>query len=120
MKKVTKRGFFDERAVQTIIEGRKWSIADCHWQDCCEEVYADWDSVDKCELLDVLDNAEYVRFSNCEYGFRICADGHHPIFVPCYNIQNGYYNNTLTIALWDNVNKHGTTFNANTKDEDDY
>ncbi len=66
-------------------------IEDEHEQDCCENVYADFNQLEGTDVLEhdfkTLD-IEGVKDS----GFRI--DGY---FIPCYNQQNGYYSGDLSI-----------------------
>lgn len=70
-----------------------------HIQDCCERVYADWEYIKrdispfiKCDEIKI----EPVEKS----GFRIqFGDNHYPMFVPCYNEQNGYYGDSLSLEL---------------------
>jgi hypothetical protein len=72
-------------------------IEDSHEQDCCEHVYADWNELKTqtgaLEMLEAL-TLEKVDITPCEYGFRM-----NGFFVPCYNEQNGYYSNDLSILV---------------------
>ena len=78
------------------------ALVDCHYQDCCEQVYADWEYlldesyVMECDFSD-LDIEE--RTGRHDNGIRICATNGMRFFVPCYNEQNGYYNSNLNIKL---------------------
>lgn len=75
-----------------------------HAQDCCENVYADWDYLkDEAGLknIDFSDLTIEERGNRkTRNGIRICGQG-HKFFVPCYNEQNGYYNDQLDIVLID-------------------
>jgi hypothetical protein len=88
-----------------------YKIISIHKQSCCEIVYADFKSLEDCSFL----NEEFKELilESCEYGFRI-----NNYFVPCYDIQNGYYSNNLTIMLLDendniiqSINDTGFTYN---------
>lgn len=68
-----------------------------HSQDCCEHVYADWESL-KTEV-GVMDHnfattpiIEFIKDS----GIRV-----EGFFVPCYNSQNGYYSSQLELVFND-------------------
>ena len=65
-----------------------------HFQDCCEEVYADFDQIKDCvgEKFNTPIQFEGVEGS----GFRF-GNGNRWVFVPCYNIQNGYYNGDVDV-----------------------
>lgn len=64
-----------------------------HVQDCCENVYADWDALkDTTFDVDEFDDVKIEKVK--EAGFRI-----NGYFVPCYNIQNGYYNDELELII---------------------
>lgn len=69
-----------------------------HYQDCCEEVYADWEYLkDECGIYDA--DFTDIDIEPVEHkGIRICGK-HRSFFVPCYNIQNGYYSDKLDIRL---------------------
>lgn len=72
-----------------------------HIQDCCEHVYADWSALkDEAGLMDTDFSNLYIERRNNRTGIRICGNGRR-FFVPCYNEQNGYYNDCLDIVLID-------------------
>jgi len=75
-----------------------------HMQDCCEHVYADWDYLkDETGIKNVdFSDLTIEERSNrkTRTGIRICGQD-HKFFVPCYNEQNGYYNDRLDIVLID-------------------
>lgn len=68
------------------------SITDCHEQDCCEEVYADWRQIDEDFLGKEIEGIEIEGVEDS--GFRI-----NKYFVPCYNKQNGYYGDNLELII---------------------
>jgi len=81
-------------------------IEDHHEQDCCEHVYADFSALEDTTFFDelkgknltakeVANNIELVEGK----GFRIFG-----YFVPCYNVQDGYYSSNLTLII---TEEHG-------------
>ena len=66
-----------------------------HSQDCCEHVYADFKAID--DLAYDYEFTEPLIFEAVEgYGFRFGNEG-KMVSVPCYDYQNGYYSDRLTI-----------------------
>lgn len=88
-----------------------------HSQDCCEDVYADFEYLrDETELEDY-DFEETIEFENVPHaGFRF-GDSRRKFFVPCYNIQNGYYSDELTIEYYDKDDHLVTSFEAEKEDQ---
>jgi len=85
-----------------ILFDNGWLLIDTHSQDCCENVYANWDYIkDEAGLMDTdfsdLRIEEVARRRSV--GIRLC--GQWSFFVPCYNEQNGYYSDVLDIILFD-------------------
>ena len=68
-------------------------LFDDHQQDCCESVFADFSHIDS-EAFDY--SFEDIRLESCRNGFTF-GDRRRKFFVPCYNEQNGYYNDQLDI-----------------------
>lgn len=81
-----------------------------HSQECCEEVYADflyikgYNAIESNKTVfdlefdeNILDYIEKVE----DEGFKISDKKGNKIFVPCYNIQNGYYSDELFIEYYD-------------------
>lgn len=65
-----------------------------HYQDCCENVYADWESLKDVDLSPLL-NTKLIKVEVVkDFGFRL-----NGIPVPAYNEQNGYYSNNLQIVV---------------------
>lgn len=64
-----------------------------HDQDCCEEVYADFTALEDTTFKDE-DFSEIVIEEVKTSGIRI-----NGYFVPCYDIQNGYYSNNLKLII---------------------
>lgn len=66
-----------------------------HYQDCCEQNYADFEAI-----ADRIEDAEFdepiVFEKSGDHGFRFGNPG-NMLYVPCYSIQNGYYSNAVDI-----------------------
>lgn len=73
-------------------------LVDVHYQDCCENVYADWEHLkDEASIFDE-DFSNLVIAEVPNQGIKLVGE-HYNFFVPCYNEQNGYYNSELNIYL---------------------
>jgi hypothetical protein len=85
-------GFTLTKAEENLLEfgdGVATIVVD-HIQDCCEHVYAD------CAQLKDKIGQEFSSFVVEKVpgsGFRVGGE-----FVPCYDIQNGYYSSDLTLT----------------------
>jgi len=78
-----------------IIFDNGMELNDFHDQDCCEHVYACWDSLKTEAGLMEHEFDEDLKIEGVENsGFRL--DG---FFVPCYNFQNGYYSSSLELII---------------------
>lgn len=75
-----------------------WVMTDVHFQDCCENVYADWGHLKNEAGIDHNFDEDSFYVMKVEHGFRF-GDGSISFFVPCYNEQNGYYNSDLDIEV---------------------
>lgn len=76
-----------------IIFDNDMALVDIHYQDCCENVYADWTAVDEAAKHY---NFKSIKLESARGGFRF-GDGRRMFYVPCYNAQNGYYSEDLVI-----------------------
>ena len=77
-----------------------WKMVDIHYQDCCENVYADWAHLkDEAGVMNYDFDEESFTIESVKDGFRF-GDRAVMIFVPCYNEQNGYYNSNLEIRVY--------------------
>ena len=82
-----------------------------HDQDCCEEVYADWENMQimgKSEKnfvyaadLDFFENIFMSIVPIEDLGFYIVTKQGICILVSCYNYQNGYYSSDLSLKYGD-------------------
>ena len=74
-----------------------------HIQDCCEEVYADWNSLKDQSImtLEKIIQVDFVMVKNSGIVLDLFNQDYqkHSFFVPCYNIQNGYYSNDLKLII---------------------
>ena len=81
-----------------------FEIKSVHDQDCCEHVYADFESIDsyKKQLDDYNGYSGLNILGVKEIGFIIDFVGtYYPnkVLIPCYNEQNGWYSNNLSISV---------------------
>lgn len=68
-----------------------------HDQECCEQVYADFEAID--DLAMEYEFYEPIKYEPVEgFGFRF-GNWENMVSVPCYNIQNGYYSSELEIRF---------------------
>lgn len=82
-----------------------------HSQDCCEHVYADFEVLKSYNLstktgktinikdIDFEENLQNLIEGINEAGFNMISKIGEKFFVPCYNVQNGYYNDKLELIL---------------------
>lgn len=67
-----------------------------HYQECCEENYADFKAIDEIALDTEFD--EDLLFEPVEdAGFRFGSKNTQRFFIPCYSAQNGYYSSSVEI-----------------------
>ncbi len=68
------------------------TISHSHYQECCEEVYADWEQIEELFRQSEFDEIKIEGVKGS--GFRL-----NGFFVPCYNEQNGYYGSDLDLII---------------------
>lgn len=75
-----------------------------HSSDCCEHVYADF-SVMKYHAEELKGKTPYelVLLGVPKMGFILCLDN-TKVLIPCYNYQNGYYSDNLSVMIKDGAN----------------
>src|SRR5690606_14874028 len=76
-------------------------IWDTHDQDCCETHYLDWDQVTKEDLEGLefdLSNDNFLEKVE-GYGIRLKPINGHPVSVPGYGYNNGYYSTEITLYV---------------------
>lgn len=93
IKEVTEDGIFFENGLKLI---------SYHAQDCCENVYADWEYIkEEIRTYEKFDEILIEKVENA--GFRIQFKTRniydYYYFIPCFNEQNGYYSNELMLFL---------------------
>lgn len=93
----------DDGGVSLLFEnGEEVELSDHHSQDCCESVYADWKafSAYKSQIVDHRYSEIEVRGIDGE-GVMFCFSDYplQKVFVPCYDIQNGYYSSDLDLTI---------------------
>lgn len=105
--KFSKVEIVEDRLEITKKDGTKIVIEDYHDQDCCERVYADFDSI-RSQLPDLINDKnikDFVIKGVPENGFLLCFyydwEDSEKIFVPCYNNQDGYYSSKLILMVND-------------------
>lgn len=72
-----------------------------HDQDCCEHHYLDFSAVSMSDFdgLD-FDLTTPSFFEKVEdYGIRLCPVNGHPVSIPGYGYNNGYYSHNLALVL---------------------
>lgn len=108
MEKLISKKFFEQKLL-TPIEAKTFNIKDyIHWehsQDCCENVYIDFDHIDsyrdminsiweiiKIEWWTAPEDWVIIKIYNKEWN-------NYGIYLPCRNEQNWYYNDALEIIF---------------------
>ena len=76
-----------------------------HQQDCCENVYADFEAIkDELYTIDSFSKLIVSRVLGCgirlHFGLATYSVGY--LLIPCYNQQNGYYNSNINL-LFDGI-----------------
>ena len=87
-----------------IVFENGWTLTSHHEQDCCEEHYLDFASIEFDEVKDLdfdLDNPEKIIEKVEGYGIRLKPKNGYPVAIPGYAINNGYYSSDLTLYLYD-------------------
>lgn len=100
-----------------------------HEQDCCENVYADFEilktynlstktgKIIKIEEIDFEEELEKLIEGKVEIGFNMISKIGEKFFVPCYNEQNGYYSSELELILHKSTTKEILDISEFVKDE---
>lgn len=101
------KSIFDEK----IVFDNGYELSYYHVQDCCENVYADFKILKTYNLstttgkiidiynIDFNENIENLIECVKEQGFNMVSKIGEKFFIPCYNEQNGYYNDKLELIL---------------------
>ena len=94
-----------------IIFNNGTQLSHYHIQDCCEDVYADWEYLKQYNVLpstgenisiydiefddSITNNIEYEK----NMGIKLISKTGDKWFIPCYNEQNGYYSSNLNLII---------------------
>lgn len=82
-----------------------------HEQDCCENVYADFEILNTYNLstktgkeinikeIDFEEDMQHLIEGIKDTGFNMISKIGEKFFIPCYNEQNGYYGSNLELIL---------------------
>jgi hypothetical protein len=85
----------------SIVFENGFALYSHHDQDCCEEHYLDFNSVESEAVkdleFDLSDDNFFNKVSN--FGIRLLPINGHPISIPGYSINNGYYSDKLVLKL---------------------
>lgn len=78
------------------------SIFSDHEQDCCEQHYLDFSTADLSDFEGLLFDLESDKFFEAveDYGIRLIPSNNgHPVSIPGYGYNNGYYSENLTLVV---------------------
>lgn len=77
---------------------QKITLESVHERDCCESVYAEWEAISDYSRI-IGKKYESLTIKGVEgEGLLLCFDN-EKVFIPCYNEQNGYYSDDLSIII---------------------
>lgn len=94
-----------------IIFDNNYKLKYYHKQDCCENVYADFEMLKnynvsvktgkniKIKEIECVETLELLIDGVPGAGFNIISIIGEKFFIPCYNEQNGYYSSNLELIL---------------------
>lgn len=94
-----------------IVFDNGYELRAYHKQDCCENVYADFEILKdynvstktgktiKIQEIDFEETLEQLIQGIDGQGFNMISKIGEKFFVPCYNSQNGYYSSDLELIL---------------------
>lgn len=79
----------------------KSELSSDHYQDCCEHHYLDFSHHSMAEFEGLeFDLSSPSFFEKVDgYGIRLLSTNGHPVSVPGYGYNNGYYSHNLTLIL---------------------
>jgi hypothetical protein len=84
------------------IGDKRFEIHDVHYQDCCEHVYASFDDIIPIKNQIEGKASKFFQIEGVkDMGFLLCFsdDPTMKVLINCYNEQNGYYSDDLSITL---------------------
>jgi len=94
-----------------IVFDNGYRLTDYHEQECCENVYADFEMLKDYNVstvtgknidikdIDFEESLTYLVRGIKETVFNMISKIGEKFFVPCYNSQNGYYSGNLELIL---------------------
>ena len=94
------------------LTGKDYELQYYHEADCCEHVYADFESIPR-EFVGKDGRERNIFYVDFEedldklieevegQGFMLCAKDGSKVLVNCYDIQNGYYSSNLEVILYE-------------------
>lgn len=80
-----------------IVFSNGLELSDYHMADCCEHVYADWKALETTGFPQEKFKKLVIK------GIKDSGIGLNEYFVPCYNIQNGFYSHDLELSINEEV-----------------
>lgn len=97
----------NESVTFTTQKGKVIVIKSDHVEDCCEHVFADF-SILKYATKHILaqEKTKEISFKGVEKMGFLMIIGDNKYFIPCYNIQNGYYSSDLGLVVIEDNVKH--------------
>lgn len=101
MKTVKIVGIFNHGDDQALYFSDGSKLYSEHAQDCCESHYLDFSDLDMDEIESLKFDLSGDDFFNRipEYGIELLPLNGHPIRIPGYGFNNGYYSELLTLVL---------------------
>lgn len=96
---------------ERIVFDNGYKLEYYHKQDCCEQVYADFEVLETYNVsiktgksinikeIDFRENLSKLVEGVEGLGFNMISKIGEKFFIPCYNDQNGYYSNELELIL---------------------
>ena len=77
------------------------TLSSSHEQDCCEDHYLDFSDIQLSDFdgleFDLSDNKFFKKVEG--YGIELIPIKGHPIRIPGYGYNNGYYSDELTLVV---------------------
>lgn len=104
----------DEERIKFIddVTRQRHELHYAHEQDCCEEVYADFESIPRYFIgkdgtekdvykVDFEEDLEKLIEEVEGQGFMLCTKNGDKVLCNCYDIQNGWYSSNLAVILYE-------------------